>query len=32
MDTALVLRMRFDKGELISDKEINTLLEQSQVV
>lgn len=32
MDTALLLRMKFDKGEFISDSEIDTLLNQSRVV
>lgn len=32
VDTALLLRMKFDKGEYISDSEIDTLLNQSRVV
>lgn len=32
MDTALILRQKFDKCETITDKEINMLLEQSKIV
>lgn len=32
IDTALLLRVKFDKGAVVLDEEINTLLEQSKVV